>query len=366
MFMTSSPPFSAAARRWALGQSLWGLTPNRRGDWVLGSLGDGRLVVLPSGDTGEPPRSIAGHQGVSLSIAADADDHAFLSGGDDGRLLLVDPLIDVPTVLTEQAGAWIDHVAAAPCGGFRAYAAGKTLYRLDEAAQEYAPPLTLPSSLGGLAFSPDGQLLAVSHYGGVSVLSCKEPLTPPTLLPWKGSHLSLVWSPDGRFLLSSMQEGAVHGWLFQGGVPSPEEGREMHMQGYETKIASMQFTATGNYLATSGAAQVVCWPFGKAGPWDKRPLMLGGDEPRLVTRVAPHPAEPVVAAGYDDGMVILAPLDGRMEIMLHPPVAARGASVVGMVWSSEGDGLVVGLENGTLLLFTQSSIAKFVRGRFAG
>jgi WD40 repeat protein len=331
----------------------------------LGALGDGALVVVPSSDTGAPPRLIAGHQGVSLEIAADADDHAFLSGGDDGRLLLVDPQIDVPTLLAEHAGKWIDHVASSS-EGLRAYAIGKMLYRLDDAAQEYAPPLTLPSSIGGLAFSPDGQLLAISHYGGVSVLSCKKPLKAPTLLPWKGSHLSLLWSPDGQFLLSSMQDGAVHGWLFQGGVPSPEEGREMHMQGYETKIASMRFTTGGKYLATSGAAQVVCWPFGGEGPWDKSPLMLGGAEARLVGHVAPHPVDPVVAAGYDDGMVILAPLDGRMEIMIHPPVAARGAGVVGMVWSGEGDGLVVGLENGHLLLFTHSSIAGFVRGRFGG
>ncbi len=363
--MTVSSPLSAAARQWNLKRPLWGLSANRRGDWALGSLGDGALVVVPLGDTGEPPRILAGHQGVSLETSADADDHAFLSGGDDGRLLLVDPQIDVPTVLAEHLGKWIDHVASSPCGGFRAYAVGKSLFLLNEEGQAAASPLPLPSSIGGLAFSPDGQLLAVSHYGGVSVLSCKAPLTPTTLLPWKGSHLSLIWSPDGQFLLSSMQDGAVHGWLFHGGVPSLEEGREMHMQGYETKIASMQFTSAGKYLATSGAAQVVCWPFGEAGPWDKRPLMLGGEETRLVTRVASHPVDPVVAAGYDDGMVILAPLDGRMEIMIHPPVAARGAGVVGMVWSGEGDGLVVGLENGTLLLFTHTSIARFVRGRFS-
>lgn len=365
--MTAFSPFSAAARRWNLERPLWGLSPNRRGDWVLGSLGDGSLVVVPSGDTGEPPRIIAAHNGVSLELAPDADDHAFLSGGDDGRLLLVDPQIDVPTVLGEHTGKWIDHVATSPCGGARAYAVGKTLYRLNEAAQAFAPPLTLPSSIGGLAFSPDGLLLAVSHYGGVSVLSCAVLDSPPVLLPWKGSHLSLLWSPDGQFLLSSMQGGAVHGWQLENGMPaSSDKGRELHMQGYETKIASMAFTAGGGFLATSGAAQVVCWPFGGEGPWDKRPLMLGGEESRLVTHVASHPQDPVVAAGYDDGMVILAPLDGRMEIMVSPPVAAQGAGVVGMVWSGAGDGLIVGLENGTLLLFTHTSIARFVRERFAG
>ncbi|HAX91307.1 MAG TPA: hypothetical protein DCY07_03750 [Rhodospirillaceae bacterium] len=85
----------------------------------------------------------------------------------------------------------------------------------------------------------------------------------------------------------------------------------------------------------------------------------------MVSHVAPHPRDPMVAAGYDDGMVILAPLDGRMEIMIHPP-AGKGAAVTGMVWDKDGQTMIVSLENGTLLLFTLASISRFVRGQFGG
>jgi WD40 repeat protein len=136
---------------------------------------------------------------------------------------------------------------------------------------------------------------------------------------------------------------------------------EMRMEGYAAKIHSMAFTAKGKYLATSGAPQVICWPFFGGGPWGKTPLTLGAGEMRLVTRVAPHPRDELVAAGHDDGMIYLAPLDGRsLEIMIHPPVAAHGAAVTGLVWNGAGDCLYAALENGAVMLFTLDSVKQAV------
>lgn len=359
-----STPSSAVCRRWAMGQPLLDMVINRRGDWALGALADGSLVVIPAEDSGEEPNLLPAHDGVSLCIRPDADDHGFLSGGDDGRVFLVDPGIAAPTLLVEHKGKWIDHVAGS-CEGQRAYSSGKTLYRLNEDGAAAAEPLPLPSSIGGLSFSPNGKRLAVSYYGGVQLFWANAPTTAPDILPWQGSHLNSIWSPDSGFLLTAMQDASLHGWrMGDKALKSKEAGNEMHMQGYETKIASMAFTAGGKYLATSGAAQVVCWPFFDGGPWEKQPMMLGGAETRLVTRVAPHPNDPLTAAGYDDGMIILAPFDGRMEIMIHEPVAARGAAVIGLGWSREGDCLLAALENGLVLLFTLASISRSVRGHF--
>lgn len=278
-------------------------------------------------------------------------------------MFLIDPGLAAPTLLAEHKGKWIDHVAGEP-EGHRAYASGKTLYRLDEKGEPMGEPVTLPSSIGGLSFSPNGKRLAVSTYGAVHLFWTNAPETPPDILEWKGSHLNTAWSPDSQFLLSAMQDASIHGWKLGPALKSQEAGNELHMQGYEAKIASMAFTAQGKYLATSGAAQIVCWPFDDGGPWDKQPMTLGGTEPRLVTRVAPHPTDPLTAAGYEDGMLVLAPFDGRMEIMILPPVAAKGASVVGLAWNRDGDCLIAALENGLALLFTMASISRFVRGSF--
>ena len=358
----SSPP-SSVCRRWSLGQPVSDMALNRRGTWALASLADGSLVTIPAEDSGEEPKILPAHEGVSLCLAPDADEHGFLSSGDDGRVFLVDPGIAAPTLLVHHKGKWIDHVAGEN-DGHRAYSIGKMLYRLDQKGEECAPPTALPSAIGGLSFSPNGKRLAVSSYGGVHLFWTNAPATEPDILPWKGSHLNMVWSPDSQFLLTSMQDAALHGWKMGAALKSKESGNEMHMQGYETKIASMAFTAEGKYLASSGAAQIVCWPFCDGGPWEKQPMMLGGAESRLVTRVAPHPTDPLTAAGYDDGMMILSPFDGRMEVMIHPPYAANGAAVVGMGWSREGDCLIAALENGLVFLFTLASISRSVRGKF--
>ncbi|MDD3182618.1 MAG: WD40 repeat domain-containing protein [Alphaproteobacteria bacterium] len=354
---------SSVCRRWSLGKPVLDAVINRRGDWVLGAFGDGSLTVIPAEDSGEEPKLLQAHDGVSLCLAPDADDHGFLSGGDDGRVFLVDPGIAAPTLLVEHKGKWIEHVAGA-VDGHRAYSSGKTLYRLDENGEPCAEPTVLPGSIGGLSFSPDGKRLAATYYGGVQLFSANAPTTPPDVLEWKGSHLGLVWSPDGQFLLTAMQDASLHGWKLGAALKSKEAGNEMHMQGYEAKIQSMAFTAQGKYLATSGAAQTVCWPFFDGGPWEKQPMLLGSAESRLVTRVAPHPTDGLTAAGYNDGMIVLAPFDGRMEIMIHPPYAPSGAAVIGLAWSREGDCLTAIYENGIVNLFTLASISRSVRGKF--
>jgi hypothetical protein len=60
-------------------------------------------------------------------------------------------------------------------------------------------------------------------------------------------------------------------------------------------------------------------------------------------------------------MIILAPLDGRVEMMIHPPVAQKGATVTGLVWNGAGDCLFASLENGYLMLFTIESVKQSIR-----
>ena len=344
---------SSLARQWNFGISVLALAINRRGDWVAATLGDGSFRLLPAREDAENPQEMKGHDGISLSLQADADDHAFLSGGDDGRVLLVDPTLDIPTLLATHKNQWIDHVATAP-ESLRAYSVKKAVYRLDPQGAPIGKPFNHPSSLGGLAFSPNGKRLAASHYNGVSLwwLNAKE--SAPVILAHKGSHLPVLWHPDGKSLVTAMQENALHGWRLA-------DGAEMHMQGYRAKSLSLAFAPKGRYLATSGAEQAICWPFFGGGPWGKTPLALGGRDTRLVTRVAPHPRDELVAVGYEDGMIILAPLDGRMEIMIRPPHPDPLASIVGLVWNAAGNCLFAAQENGSLLLFTLESIQRGMR-----
>jgi WD40 repeat protein len=344
----------AIHRKWVFDLPLSGLCINRNGDWVALSLGDGSLRVFPANEEADQPKKMQLHDGVSLSLNPDADAHAFLSGGDDGKVVIADPVTGSITQLAEHKGQWIDHVAGASDSKHRAYNTGKKIFVLDEEGKaKFAEPLIVPSNPGGIKFSPNGKRLAVSHYNGVSLWWLNARDDPGEGLSWKGSHLDLLWSPDGKHILTSLQENALHGWQLS-------DAKEMRMQGYAAKVRSMGFTARGKYLATSGADQVVCWPFSGGGPWGKEPLVLGGSEDRLVTSVAPHPKDEMVAAGYSDGMVVLAPLDGRMEIMIASPQSAIKSAIAGLVWNTAGDALFAATESGTLMLFTIESVRKAV------
>jgi WD40 repeat protein len=350
---------SAYAQHWKLEYPALDMTLNRQGLWAMITMGNGSLAILPAADTGVGPSILGGHEGVSLCCVPDAEDHAFLSGGSDGRLLLVDPEVDVPTALVEGGGHWIDH-AAAHSGGFRAYACGKTLCRLDEAGKVAAPPVDMPSSIGGLSFSPHGTHLAITHYGGVHVYWAKEPQKDPLVLSWKGALLNMTWSPDGQIMLAALQDGGIHGWKIKEALTKPEDSDQIHMHGYAKKIHSMAFSAGGKFLVTSGAQQAICWAFSQGRPWDNKPLALGGIDARYVVRVAPHPRDEMVAVGYDDGMIVLAPLDGRMEVLILPPSAN---AVVGLAWNNEADALIGVLESGDIYMFTVKSVSRFVRGQ---
>ena len=63
-------------------------------------------------------------------------------------------------------------------------------------------------------FQPKGYRLAATHYNGATLWFPKVEGAPQTL-EWKGAHLDATFSPDGRFLVTSMQENALHGWRLQ-------------------------------------------------------------------------------------------------------------------------------------------------------
>ena len=121
------------------------------------------------------------------------------------------------------------------------------------------------------------------------------------------------------------------------------DGQHMRMAGYPAKTKSIAFTAKGRWLATSGADCIVLWPFFGGGPMGKAPTELAGGDQALCTRVACHPQQEVVAAGFDDGLVLIAEVaSGRVV-----PVAAPGRGAVSaLAWSDSGTHLAFGTEEG--------------------
>src|SRR5262249_39640694 len=160
-------------------------------------LGEGALVLAPR--AGEA-RSVAVHGGAILSTAADAE--RIVTGGDDGKVVAIDAEGDSTTVATDAKQRWIDHVAGGPPGAGPVPGGREGVARH---AQGAGRTLEVPSTVGGLAFAPKGLRLAIAHYNGLTLWFANAQ-SEPERLQWKGSHLDVVVSPDGRFVITSMQE----------------------------------------------------------------------------------------------------------------------------------------------------------------
>jgi WD40 repeat protein len=276
------------------------------------------------------PRRVAVHAGAILASAGDGT--RVVTGGDDGKVVETDAKGEATTVAADAKRRWIDHVAVGP-GGAVAWSAGKQAFA--HGGKGVARTLEVLSTVGALAFAPKGFRLAIAHYNGAT-LWFPNAKAEPEGLTWKGSHLAATFSPDGRFLVTSMQEPTLHGWRLA-------DSKDMRMSGYAARVRSLDWSADGKWLATSGSTQVVLWPFqGKDGPMGKQPKILAPAE-QQVEVVACHPKQPIVAAGYADGLILLVRIDDGAEILARKPAEAP---VTALAWSAAGNQLAFGTESG--------------------
>jgi len=293
------------------------------------ALADGHLCF---GEVAER-RHVAAHPDAAILVAA-SDGRRIVTGGDDGRVVSTDES-GASEMIADEKGKWIDAVALHE--GAVAWSAGRAARA--RSARGEVKSLNIPSTSRGLAFFPKGYRLAVAHYNGATLWFPNA--GKPELLTWNGSHLDATISPDGRFLVTSMQENTLHGWRVA-------DGKHMRMAGYPGKTRSFSWSHDGKWLATSGADACIIWPFsGKDGPMGQPPRECGVRVNVPITRVAFHPGALVVAIGYEDGMVMLARISDGSEILVRRMAGdPKSARITALAWDARGARLAFGAENG--------------------
>jgi WD40 repeat protein len=295
------------------------------------ALGDGTVRF-------EDGTSVDAHPGGSVQCAcAHPSGEGILTGGDDGRVVW--SRASGPELVGEIKGRWIDAVVANADSGLIAYAAGKVLQVRDARDPGFERQFQHEHSLADIAFDPKGRRLAAATYGGVVLWYARVAEQKSQMLKWAGSHVGLAWSPDGRFVISSMQEGQLHGWRLS-------DAKSMQMGGYPAKVKSMCFLANGAIMATSGSNGAVVWPFGGAnGPMGKQATEVAYDDGSMTSRVAsPGGNLPLLAVGRDDGRVgVLNLAVTKNEKVRNEP---GGAPITALALSADGGRVAWGDENG--------------------
>ena len=292
------------------------------------ALGDGTVRF-------EDGAVVEAHDGASLSACLHPSGEGLLSGGDDGRLVWA--RLDGATELAKVPGAWLDSVAASAESKLIAFAAGRDLHVRDAADPAFSRLFRHERTIGAVTFDPKGRRIAAASYGGAWLWFARIAEQKPTVLKWAGSHVAVAWSPDGRFLVSGMQENALHGWRVA-------DEKNMRMGGYPAKVKGLAFLAKGNVLVTSGANGLVVWPFGGAnGPMGKQAAEVGPEEKALLTCVASMPSGARAAWGLDDGRVRACDLTGQKMAEIK---TERGAPITALAMTDDGARVAWGDEDG--------------------
>lgn len=304
---------------------------------------DGTVVLIPREHLCHADRwhRVEAHDG-GLCLAADCHADAYLSGGEDGRL--VRTYADGRMETLHETRRWIECVASTST--HLAFSVGRALTLRDAGGTDTLKTLDHPSTVAGIAFDAKGKRLAASHYNGVSVWFVQARVDTVRPLEWKGIHTGLAFHPHGEALVTAMQTNELHGWRLL-------DGHNMRMSGYPRQVRSMDFTRNGRWLATSGADAVVLWPFFDGGPMGKAPSEMARLPGLFVTAVCANPEGDLVAAGYEDGTFLIAEVgrtfseDGRVLPLCAGSVKNRGA-VNAIAFTPQGGGIVFGTEDGVV------------------
>lgn len=286
---------------------------------------DGAAFALGDGSVRyEDGTHVMANHGAILCAAVHPSGDGLVTGGDDGAVIWARR--EDPVRLTQLKGRWIDALCASPASGLVAFAAGRTVTVLDGADPHFRRTFEHERPVSALAFDPKGRRLACATYGGAALWFARIETQKPTFLKWAGSHTAVTVSPDGKFVVTAMQDNQLHGWRLS-------DARDMRMGGYPAKIRTLAFLSGGALLATSGAQGAVLWPFtGSNGPMGREATEIGYDQSALVLRVAAATRHGRLAAGLDDGRVWVADPAGRGLNFIK---AEKGAPISALAMSDD-------------------------------
>lgn len=272
------------------------------------------------------------------------------SGGQDGAVKFWDGSVGQHTATAPLGTAWVEHLAwrapqrmvpqaseahAPQTPALLFAAAGRALAAIHSDASIAHTFKPASKTITALAAEPSGGCVASAYYGGVSLWDADDFLAQKEFPYANGIH-ALVWSPDGKWLVSGNQDPSVHLWI-------PEKDIELHMSGYEGKVKFLSFDHTSRWLATSGGRDACIWDCAGAGPEGREPAMLPHDAP--VCAVQFQHRHGLLATAAQDGVVQLWSPERRQPLRatVKMPTAATK-----LAWSPDDRFLAIGSEQGAV------------------
>lgn len=294
-------------------------------------------IIVFNGENGAIRHTLSGHSLDTMAISWHKDSRVLASVGQDGKVRLWDTLLG--TQISEMAGgsSWVERVAFSPSSDELVTAAGRVLRMWNAQGDLIREYPTANSTITDIKWRYDGKQFAISAYNGVVIY---DPTHAELLhrFEWKGSTLTIEWSPDGKYIATGDQDSTVHFWI-------TETGKDLQMWGYETKVMELAWSFNNRYLATGGGSQVVIWDCSGKGPANTKPIMLQGHQHLIKYLKFQHQGN-LLASGGKDGMLGIWRVEQKKSALVTSAVFKD--AIAGLAWSRDDRSLAVADEVGTI------------------
>lgn len=299
-------------------------------------------VTFYDGPTGGVAHRLDGHGFGTTDLSFSPDGRTLATSGQDGAARLWDAREGSEIARLDGGAAWVPRVSYSPDGRYLATAAGRRI-RLWKAARtcellwESADHASTVTDLRWRSGS--SKELVSSSYGGLTLWKPGSP-EPARRFEWKGSTLTVAWSPNGRYIATGDQDSTVHFWI-------PATGQDLQMFGYPTKVRELAWNPTSRYLATGGGPLVTVWDCSGKGPEGTTPISLEAHEDFLAD-LAFQRKGPLLASCAEDGLVAVWE-PGATESPVS--VKALETPATRLAWSPDDRRLAAGGEDGRLAVY---------------
>lgn len=346
----TSPLFALLARQWRLEAEVQAGAFARDGASLAFALADGTLAIVSMEDPeaagtrwrmsiedgrstisprarplSAPVRVSVGEGPLRLSVFGPS---GFLVGGANGRLVRVEA-DGSARVVVEHDSTGVDAIATSCAADDRTawVAASGSVTRYDPDGGTARAMARYEGTARTVAPSPDSQMVALGFEASLSIVDVGGTAGErfETAL---GPVEALSWSPDGRRLAAGLLDGGV-------ALIDRADQRVLRLPDYPAPVRTLDWSADSRHLVTGGAFRTIVWAMGE-GRERPRTLETGRSGFVAVEAARLHPHLPLVAAGYENGMIVVMAVGHRDELVIRDPAPG---GLRDLNWSADGEHL---------------------------
>ncbi|MBS7532701.1 WD40 repeat domain-containing protein [Ancylobacter sonchi] len=292
------------------------------------SIEDGRSTISPRARPVLAPARVPVGEGALRLVPFGRS--GFLVGGATGRLVRIEA-DGSAEVVVEYDSTGVEAIAATRAGTM---GDGAAWVAASGCVTRYAPDGGTARAMAcyeGIARvvapTPDSGRVALGFEASLSIVDLRDASSDRFEIA-VGPVEALSWSPDGCRLAAGLLDGGV-------ALIDMADRRVLRLPDYPAAVRTLDWSPDSRRLVTSGAFRTIVWTIDEGR---ERPRTIGTGRSGFVAVEAArlHPHLSLVAAGYENGMIVITAIGHPDELVIRDPAPG---SLRDLSWSADGEHL---------------------------